>query len=163
MNEHETEVSLDIEVPTFADRTRFLRKRLAIVDGQLQKMESLKRKCDREAHHGARRVAIGIFGMLITYWAAVARLTFWDYGWDVMEPITYLSGLSTVICGYVWFLYQEREISYSSVLDRSISARRESLYKSRGLNIEKWLDLVGESKRLQKEIGRIAEEYDEGR
>lgn len=98
---------------------------------------------------------------------------------DVMEPITYLSGLSTVILGYLWcvltrsiacyleakshcrFLYQGREVSYSSILQRSISARREQLYKARGLDIDRWLDLVAEAKGLRKEISRIAEDYDE--
>lgn len=59
------------------------------------------------------------------------------------------------------FLYQGREVSYSSVLDRSISTRREALYKSRGLDIEHWMDLVAEAKGLRKEIARIAEDYDE--
>ena len=69
-------------------------------------MESLKRACDVEAHRGARRMAMGGFGILIVYWGAVARLTFWDYGWDVMEPITYLSGLSMVILGYLWYAFR---------------------------------------------------------
>ncbi|KAF7329561.1 MCU domain-containing protein [Mycena kentingensis (nom. inval.)] len=104
-----------------------------------------------DAHRGARRMATVGFGMLVVYWGVVARLTFWDYGWDVMEPITYLSGLSTVICGYLWcvraaFLYQGREVSYSSVLDRSISARRETLAEARS---------------LKREIGRIEEDYDD--
>ncbi|PFH51157.1 hypothetical protein AMATHDRAFT_47310 [Amanita thiersii Skay4041] len=157
----ETDLSLDVEVPTFADRTRFLRRRLDAVESRLHSMEKIKRQCDIDAHHGARRVAVGVFGMLIVYWAAVARLTFWDYGWDVMEPITYLSGLSTVICGYLWFLYQGHDMSYSSVLDRSISSRREALYKARGLDIDEWMDLVIEAKRLRKDIGRIAQDYDE--
>lgn len=44
-----------------------------------------------------------------------------------MEPVTYLSCLTMVIMGYPWFLYQGREVSYSSVLQRSVSARREAL------------------------------------
>ena len=88
---------IPVEVPSFADRTRFLRRRLAAVEDELAHMEELKRACDREAHRGARRMALGGFGILIVYWGAVARLTFWDYGWDVMEPITYLSGLSMVM------------------------------------------------------------------
>ncbi|KAJ7680154.1 hypothetical protein B0H17DRAFT_943454 [Mycena rosella] len=141
-----SEVMLSVEVPTVADRTRFLRRRLEYVETQLSGMEVLKRECDREAHRGARRMASAGFGVLVVYWGTVARLTFWDYGWDVMEPITYLSGLSTVMAGYLWFLYQGREVSYSSVLDRSISARRETLYKARGFDIERWLDLVTEGR-----------------
>ncbi|KAG7095983.1 hypothetical protein E1B28_006666 [Marasmius oreades] len=116
-----------------------------------------------EAQRGARRMALGGFGMLVVYWAAVARLTFWDYGWDVMEPITYLSGLSSVVCGYLWFLYQGREVSYSSVLHRSVSARRQALYKTKGLDIDRWEDLVHERKALLREIGRIKEDYDHGK
>ncbi|KAJ3804696.1 hypothetical protein F5876DRAFT_53042 [Lentinula aff. lateritia] len=159
----EQEQVITVRVPTFADRTRFLRRRLDAVNHQLATMEGLKRECDREARKGARRMALGGFGMLVVYWAAVARLTFWDYGWDIMEPITYLSGLSTVICGYLWFLYQGREVSYTSVLDRSVSSRREALYEKRGLDIEKWMELVSEKKHLMREIGQIKEDYEQPR
>ncbi|KAK7042538.1 hypothetical protein R3P38DRAFT_319785 [Favolaschia claudopus] len=153
------EVMLDVEVPTVADRTRYLRRRLDVIGGQLKGMEALKSECDREARRGARRMATAGFGALAVYWGAVARLTFWDYGWDVMEPITYLSGLSTVMAGYLWFLYQGREVTYSSVLDRSISARREQLYKTRGFDIEQWMDLVTEARSLRSEIRKISEDY----
>ncbi|KAK0205577.1 hypothetical protein DFS33DRAFT_779927 [Desarmillaria ectypa] len=159
-NEGKETRAISVRVPTFADRTVFLRRRLAIINAQLESMHEIKRTCDKEAHRGAKRMAIGGFGMLVAYWGIVARLTFWDYGWDVMEPITYLSGLSTVICGYLWFLYRGREVSYSSVLDSSISVRREALYKVHGLDIDRWLDLVSEKKGLVKEIGRIAEDYE---
>ncbi|KAJ6464026.1 DUF607-domain-containing protein [Mycena sanguinolenta] len=155
-----SEVTLDVEVPTVADRTRFLRSRLDFVGGKLKGMEALKKECDREAHRGAQRMATMGFGLLIVYWGGVARLTFWDFGWDVMEPITYLSGLSTVMAGYLWFLYQGREVSYSSILDRSISSRRDTLYKARGFDIEHWMDLVTEAKRLRSEIRKIAEDYE---
>lgn len=101
---------------------------------------------------------------------------------DVMEPVTYLSGLSMVICGYLWFvlirvllnfylssflcayrfLYQGREVSYSSVLNRSISARRAALYSQHGFDIERWLELVQTKKGLRREIEGIAADYDRG-
>ena len=186
-DEAEPHTTIPVEVPSFADRTRFLRRRLAVVEDELERMEALKHECDVEAHRGARRMALGGFGILVVYWGAVARLTFWDFGWDVMEPITYLSGLSMVILGYLWcvqmqygpqcgsrigahasrvsfrFLYRGREVSYSSVLHHSVSARREALYKSRGLDIDRWMDLVSEAKSIRREISKIAEDYDERR
>ncbi|KAG6810914.1 hypothetical protein H0H92_009844 [Tricholoma furcatifolium] len=50
-------------------------------------MEALKLECDHEARRGARRMAMGGFGMLVVYWAAVARLTFWDYGCYLRIPL----------------------------------------------------------------------------
>ncbi|RPD75827.1 hypothetical protein L226DRAFT_484795, partial [Lentinus tigrinus ALCF2SS1-7] len=161
--EDESHMTIPVEVPSFEDRTRFLRRRLAIVEEDLNRMETLKRECDHEALRGARRMAVGGFGILVVYWGTVARLTFWDFGWDVMEPITYLSGLSMVILGYLWFLYRGREVSYSSLLHHSVSARRESLYESRGLDIDRWMDLVSEAKSIRREISKIAEDYDERR
>ncbi|KAI0298399.1 hypothetical protein B0F90DRAFT_1818762 [Multifurca ochricompacta] len=71
----------------------------------------------------------------------------------VMKPITYFSGLSTVIGEiYLWFLYQGREVSYSSVLDRSISARHNALYRARGFDLGRWQELNRESKALRNEI-----------
>lgn len=102
--EEEPHTEMSVEVPSFEDRTRFMRRRLAAVEEELARMEDLKKSCDAEAHRGARRMALGGFGILVVYWGGVARLTFWDYGWDVMEPITYLSGLSTVILGYMWYV-----------------------------------------------------------
>lgn len=61
------------------------------------------------------------------------------------------------------FLYQGREVSYSSVLHRSISTRREALYKAHGFEIDRWADLIAEERTLRKEIGKITEDYDEDR
>ncbi|KAF8319605.1 hypothetical protein DL93DRAFT_2225037 [Clavulina sp. PMI_390] len=155
-------ITIRVQVPSFADRTHFLRARLAATSRNIGEMEELKRQCDREAHRGARRVALSGFGALVAYWGAVARLTFWDVGWDVMEPVTYLSGLSTVICGYLWFLYQGREVSYSSVLSTSIVSRRQALYASHGFDMQRWSDLMDERKALRREIQKIAVDYDVG-
>ncbi|KZV75038.1 hypothetical protein PENSPDRAFT_647563 [Peniophora sp. CONT] len=151
---------LPVEVPTFADRTRYLRLRLQRISKEIKKMESLKKACDHEAHKGAKRFALGGLGMLVSYWGLVARLTFWDFGWDIMEPVTYLSGLSTVILGYLWFLYRGREVSYTSVLDSSIHNRRNALYESRGFDIERWNELLSEERMIRREISDIARDYD---
>ncbi|TFY63559.1 hypothetical protein EVG20_g6267 [Dentipellis fragilis] len=157
-----SEALITVQVPTFAARTRFLRARLGRLRGELEAMDALKRECDQLAHRGARRVAVGGFAALVVYWGTVARLTFWDYGWDVMEPITYLSGLSTVIVGYLWFLYRGREVSYSSILSHSIAARRHALYRARGLDMERYHDVKHEVRRLEGEVEGIRRDYDEG-
>lgn len=57
---------------------------------------------------------------------------------------------------------QGREVSYSSILNRSVSTRRQNLYVNRGLDIERWADLVTDKKAIQKEIDRIREDYEAG-
>ncbi|CAE6438484.1 unnamed protein product, partial [Rhizoctonia solani] len=151
----EDQVKIHVMVPSFRSRTRFLRHRLEHVSSELSKMEKVKRECDHIAHRSARRLALGGFAMLLVYFGGVARLTFWDLGWDIMEPVTYLSGLTWIIGGYIWFLYQGK----TSRLYQSISTRRAGLYKSKGLDLDLWAELVTEEKQLKREIHKIADDY----
>ena len=163
-------------MPTFEKRTVYLKNRLEWLGQQLREMETIKKTCDAEAHRSAKRLATGGLAVLITYWLGVFRLTFWDYGayvsytflpicsgqplgWDVMEPVSYLSGLSMIIIGYIFFLQQGREVSYSSVMNTSVSRRRAQLYESRGFDIDRWTDLVTEEKAIKREISKIAQDY----
>ena len=82
-----------------------------------------------------------------------------------MEPLIltenqYLVGLSTLICGYLWFLYHNREVSYRSALNLTISRRQTKLYQQKGFNIQKWDSLIEEANGYRKEIKQIASEYD---
>ncbi|KAF8600239.1 hypothetical protein BDV93DRAFT_538747 [Ceratobasidium sp. AG-I] len=146
-------------VPSFKARTRFLRHRLGTLSTELSRLEKIKRDCDHIAHRSARRLALGGFGLLLVYFGGVARLTFWDLGWEIMEPVTYLSGLTWIIAGYMWFLYQGREVSYSSLLKQSVSTRRAKLYESNGLDVDLWAELVAEEKQIRREIYKIADDY----
>lgn len=75
------ETVLTVQIPTFVDRTRFLRRRLEKVESKLEEMKVIKKRCDQEANRGARRLAVAGLGVLVAYWATVCRLTFWEFGW----------------------------------------------------------------------------------
>lgn len=150
-----------VAVPSFNERTYYLRMRLRKLSRRIQTMADVKEKCDELAHRGAQRVAIGGFGILAVWWLTVYRLTFeTDYGWDTMEPVTYLVSLSTLMGGYLWFLYHNREISYKSALDFTISARQKKLYQLHKVDLQLWESLIDEGNSLRREIKNIAAEYD---
>ena len=78
-----------IGVPSFNDRTHYLRTRMRKTSRKILDMAEVKRECDVAAHKGAQRVAMGGFGILVGWWYVVYRLTFeTDLGWDTMEPVT---------------------------------------------------------------------------
>lgn len=150
-----------VTVPSFNERTYFLRLRMRKLSRRIQSIADVKAKCDELAHRGAQRVAIGGFGILSVWWYSVYKLTFeTDLGWDTMEPVTYLVSLSTLMGGYLWFLYHNREISYKSALDFTISARQRKLYQQHNVDLQLWESLIDEGKSLRREIKSIAAEYD---
>ena len=91
------EFAVDIEgareirvgVPSFNDRTHYLRTRLRKTSSKIMAMAAVKKECDIAAHKGAQRVAMGGAVLLVGYWYVVYRLTFeTELGWDTMEPVT---------------------------------------------------------------------------
>jgi len=150
-----------VGVPSFQDRTYYLRMRLRKTAHRISALAGVKRECDELAHVGAKRVAQGGFMGLISWWGLVYYLTFkTDLGWDVMEPVTYLVGLSGLIGGYIWFLYHNREVSYRSAMNFTVSRRQSRLYEVKGFDLPKWEGLVEEGNRLRREIRMVADEYD---
>jgi calcium uniporter protein, mitochondrial len=150
-----------VGVPSFNDRTHYLRLRLRKSSRKLEDMAKVKKECDDLARRSAQRIALGGFGILATWWAAIYHFTFQtSYGWDTMEPITYLAGLSSIMIGYLWFLYHNREVSYRSALNLTVSRRQSALYAARGFDLPKWESMIEEANALRREIKNIANEYD---
>ncbi|OAK96322.1 hypothetical protein IQ06DRAFT_229984 [Phaeosphaeriaceae sp. SRC1lsM3a] len=164
------EFAIDIEgapqeirvgVPSFNDRTYYLRMRLRKTSKKISEMADVKKECDQLAHKAAQRVAGAGFMGVVGWWGVVYYLTFQtELGWDVMEPVTYLVGLSTLIGGYMWFLYHNREVSYKSAMNFTISRRQQKLYQAKNFDLRKWEVLIDDGNTLRKEIKAVANEYD---
>ena len=166
-----------VGVPSFNDRTYYLRMRLRKKATEIARMADIKKECDEIAHRAAKRVATAGGIGLVVWWGLVYELTFrTDLGWDVMEPVTvcilhsgnrsnaeftqYLVGLSTLIGGYGWFLIHNRQVSYRSAMNFTISRRQSQLYEQKGFDLRKWEDLIEEGNKLRREIKGVAQEYD---
>jgi calcium uniporter protein, mitochondrial len=78
-----------VGVPSFNDRTHYLRVRFRKTNKKLAQYATIKKECDDLAHRSAQRIAMGGFGVLVSWWVAIYHFTFQtSYGWDTMEPIT---------------------------------------------------------------------------
>ncbi|KAF3811719.1 hypothetical protein GCG54_00014468 [Colletotrichum gloeosporioides] len=152
---------LRVAVPSFNDRTYYMRIRLRKLSHKVEHFAKLKQECDTLAHRGAHRIAQGGFGVLLGWWGVVYYVTFHtDFGWDLVEPVTYLVGLTTIMGGYLWFLYISRELSYKAALNVTVSKRQQALYQARGFDPQTWEQLVHEANSLRREIKMVATEYD---
>jgi hypothetical protein len=60
----------------------------------------------------------------------------------------------------MWFLYHNREVSYRSAMNLTISRRQSKLYELKGFDIQKWESLIEEGNAIRKEIKAVASEYD---
>ena len=82
--------AIKVAMPSFNDRTYYLRQRLRRTSRKIADMATIKEECDRAAHKSGQRIAMGGGGLLIGYWYLVYRFTFEsDLGWEVMASFPY--------------------------------------------------------------------------
>jgi hypothetical protein len=60
----------------------------------------------------------------------------------------------------MWFLYHNREVSYRSAMNFTISRRQQKLYQAKAFDLRKWEVLIDDGNSLRKEIKAVANEYD---
>lgn len=70
-----TPETIYVGVPSFEDRTFYLRMRLRKVSRQILELADIKRECDTLAQKGAQRVAQGGFAGMVAWWGLVYYLT----------------------------------------------------------------------------------------
>lgn len=154
-------LEMRVSVPSFNDRTYYMRMRMRRMSRQIEKLAGIKRECDELAHKSAHRLAQGGFAALAGWWGVVYYVTFQtEWGWDLVEPVTYLVGLTTIMGGYLWFLYISRDLSYKAAMNVTVSRRQNALYEAKGFNMQQWEQLVQEANSLRREIKTVAAEYD---
>ncbi|KAK7218274.1 hypothetical protein V2G26_006277 [Clonostachys chloroleuca] len=137
-----------------------MRMNLRRMSRRVDRMAKIKNECDQIAHRSAHRIAQGGFAALVGWWGVVYYVTFHtEMGWDLVEPITYLAGLTTIMGGYLWFLYISRDLSYKAAMNITVSRRQHALYQERGFDQQTWDQLIQEVNLLRREVRIVASEY----
>lgn len=115
---------------------------------ELKKLQTEKEEIDMLAHKQVRRILFTGLGLSVIQVGLFFRLTFWEFSWDVMEPIAFFTTAAGIIVGYAYFLVTSRDPSYQDVLKRLFLSRQRKLIKKRNFDIQRLLELQNKSKLL---------------
>jgi hypothetical protein len=115
----------------------------------LAKQHEISRAADR---YTTRMLSLGL-GVWFTQFLILARLTWFEYSWDVLEPVTYFLGMWNALCWSVVYLYVRRENSMSD-LGTWLHARKENaLIQREGLDTAKIEKLLARERQLRIDLG----------
>lgn len=53
-------------------------------------------------------------GLMSVQFGILARLTWWEYSWDIMEPVTYFVTYGTAMACYAYFVLT-KQVSFDAV------------------------------------------------
>lgn len=108
---------------------------------ELERLQKEKEEIDRIAHRHVRRVLWSGLGCLSVLTAVFFRLTFWEFSWDVMEPIAFFGTTGGLLIGYMYFLVTSRDPTYQDFMERVFHRRQRKLWKKRNFDVDRLLEL----------------------
>lgn len=108
---------------------------------ELKKLQAKQEEIDMLAHRQVRRILWTGLGFALAQIGLFFRLTFWEFSWDVMEPIAFFATTSGLIVGYAYFLITSRDPTYQDLMKRLFLSRRRKLMKKHNFDFERLMEL----------------------
>ncbi|CAI9761287.1 unnamed protein product [Fraxinus pennsylvanica] len=108
---------------------------------ELKKLQEKKEEIDVLAHKQVCRILWTGLGLAVLQVGLFFRLTFWEFSWDVMEPIAFFTTTTGIVIGYAYFLITSRDPTYQDLLKRLFLSRQRKLIKKHNFDVLKFVEL----------------------
>lgn len=109
---------------------------------ELERKKDLKDTLDDKAHRAANRLIYLGGAWLFLQAAVLARMTWWEFSWDIVEPITYFVTFTGALIGYLYFATTKSEYTYEDLRDRLARTRREKFYRRANFDPVEYQELI---------------------
>ncbi|KAG9443416.1 hypothetical protein H6P81_014756 [Aristolochia fimbriata] len=113
---------------------------------EMKKLKERKEEIDMLAHKQVRRILWTGLGVFVVQVGLFFRLTFWEFSWDVMEPIAFFSTSTGLLLGYAYFLFTSRDPSYQDFMQRLFLSRQRKLVKKQNFDMDRYIQLQKQCK-----------------
>ncbi|XP_046664646.1 calcium uniporter protein, mitochondrial isoform X1 [Homalodisca vitripennis] len=97
-------------------------------------------------------VGLGLMGV---QFGILARLTWWEYSWDIMEPVTYFVTYGTAMAAYAYYVLTKQEYILPDVRDRQHLIILHKRARKMGLDLEQYNALKDEMARTELDLNRL--------
>lgn len=126
----------------------------------LSPLDSLKATCDTKArNHSSRLVWAGLAG-LAGQWIILTRATWWEYSWDVVEPITWFVNAGNSVLAYMFFVVYRRDFTCEALSTVTVNSRQAGIYEKVGFDVKQYDKLREEVREIDVLIEKCREDYE---
>ncbi|XP_013177900.1 PREDICTED: calcium uniporter protein, mitochondrial [Papilio xuthus] len=136
-------------------KERELRGQLEKLSAELQPLEEKRMSLEVETSRRTSALTWVGLGLMGVQFGVLARLTWWEYSWDIMEPVTYFVTYGTAMAAYAYFVLTKQEYVLPDVKDRQHLLMLHKKAKKIGLDINHYNYLKDEIDKLQKDLARL--------
>uniref|UniRef100_A0A7S4IGX2 Calcium uniporter protein n=1 Tax=Vannella robusta TaxID=1487602 RepID=A0A7S4IGX2_9EUKA len=147
---------VDAQATELQQKIAKLKETLQKEKEERDRLHSVKVPLDTKAERAASRLLyLGLAGM-VGHLCLVARLTWWELSWDIVEPITYMITYSTAAALLLYFCSTRVEYQYESLFQRMVEKRKRKIYRRHDFNIERYTELVESIKRNSQKLEELS-------
>ncbi|XP_066262185.1 calcium uniporter protein, mitochondrial [Euwallacea similis] len=136
-------------------KERQLMLELEDLQQQIQPLEDVRSQIEIVAHKRSNWLAWAGLGFMSVQFGILARLTWWEYSWDIMEPVTYFVTYGTVMATYAYFVLTKQEYILTDVRDRQHLMIMHKKAKKVGVDLSKYNQLKDEIRDVESKLKKL--------
>ncbi|KAJ2946908.1 hypothetical protein O0L34_g16247 [Tuta absoluta] len=136
-------------------KERELRAQLEKLATEIQPLEDKRQSLEVETTRKTSVLTWVGLGLMGVQFGVLARLTWWEYSWDIMEPVTYFVTYGTAMATYAYFVLTKQEYVLPDVKDRQHLLTLHKKAKKIGLDINHYNHLKNEISKLERDLNRL--------
>ncbi|XP_005096639.1 calcium uniporter protein, mitochondrial [Aplysia californica] len=123
------------------ERENEILQRLEDLNMQIAPLEQKSQNLFLRANNNTNRLSWLGLGMMGLQFGILARLTWWEYSWDIMEPVTYFVTYGTSMAMFAYFVLTKQEYIFPDARDRQFLIKFYKLAKKEDLDVDKYNEL----------------------
>ncbi|GCB71528.1 calcium uniporter protein, mitochondrial [Scyliorhinus torazame] len=132
-----------------------LQRRMEELNAEIEPLEKVKLELARRAEKRSSWVLWGGMAFMATQFGILARLTWWEYSWDIMEPVTYFITYGTAMAMYAYFVVTRQEYIYPDAKDRQYLHFFHTAAQKTKFDIEKYNQLKDAIVQAELDLKRL--------
>lgn len=109
--------ALHVQEHQATQEQRLLRELEALKD-DLAPLEDQRQILTAQAEKSTNNLTWLGLGLMSVQFGILARLTWWEYSWDIMEPVTYFVTYGTAVACYAYFVMTRQEYLFPDARNR---------------------------------------------
>ncbi|XKL62263.1 hypothetical protein PGB90_002096 [Kerria lacca] len=121
----------------------------------LKPLEDERARLEKKASLRTSIITWCILSLMSMQCGALARLTWWEYSWDIMEPVTYFVTYASVMATYAYYLITKQDYIYPDVRDRQFLITMHKKARKVGLDLNEYNKLKEELHYLKADLNRL--------
>ncbi|OQR69091.1 calcium uniporter protein [Tropilaelaps mercedesae] len=137
------------------EQERKILKKIEKIQGEIEPLDKIKEEIARSSQRRTTILGWMGLGLMGVQFGVLARLTWWEYSWDIMEPVTYFVTYGTSMAAYAYFMVTKQDYYLPDVRDREFLKAFWKGASKRGLELTRYNELRDSLAECQEELRRL--------